>query len=306
MTFPKRFAVVLMFAALPAAAQMKSTRTILDAPPATPTPATPGTSDPAPDPCATFNAALLQGKGLPTGSSSADAECFWDQDGFEMLSAAQMVSSGGSVAAATEVMSDFFYGWRISFSTAIASEPEEEETDTDPTDGKTPEDLAEEEAATNLLQANGGNMALAVAYPLYAKQFGTATNGMGGLAAITFVRLAGTFDAFGDAGGSAGTSTVDFDDLNANAEWAVTTQTKLITAGSRFNIELYSKAAAIAGTKTFRAGVGIDPKDSSAFLHGELGANVKIGQSMLIGASWNYYSADGIDDGARVTIGFSK
>lgn len=301
----RRLALILIFIALPAAAQMKSTRTILDAP-ATPATTTPATGDAPTDPCAAFKATVLKGKAFPTKGSAANAACFWDQPGFQMLSAAQLVSSGGSVAAATEVMSDFFYGWRIAFSTAIASEPEEDDVDTDPNDGKTPEDLAEEEAATNLLQANGGNMALSFSLPVYAKKFGNADNGTGGFAAITFVRLAGTFDAFGgDAGGSA-TSTVDFEDLNANAEWALTTQTRLLTVANKFDIELYSNAAVIAGTKTFRADVGIDPKDSAAFLHGELGANVKIGTSMLIGASWHYYSADGIDDGARLTIGFSR
>jgi hypothetical protein len=324
---------LILMVSLPAVAQMKTSRTIFRKPttqvsPPQPPPPPPGQPTPQPEAAPaqettddeTANAETASSPppsqcdskdltGLfPTSKDSKAAECFWDQNGFQLLKNAQMVSSNGSVAAATEMMSDFFYGWRINFSSAVASQSDDDESEDggtttaadDPSDDGSPK----EDAAVNLLQANGGNLALSAAYPLYTHAFGGDGNGSAGFVAVTYTRLAGTFDAFGNNGGSG--ESLDFKDMNANAEWAVTTQTKLLTMSELFDFELYTNTGLIAGTKTFRNAVGIEPKDAGAFLHAEIGANVKIGGKMLIGASWNYYSADGIDGGASLTVGFGR
>ena len=320
--------ILVFLISLPAIAQMKTSRTIIHKPAVQvpPPPLEPGqpapeavaetaeeqiddaanasnASSPPPSQCDGMN---LSGH-FPVGRSSKAAECFWDQNGFQLLKNAQMVSSNGSVAAATEMMSDFFYGWRFNFSSAVASQGDDDEPDDGTAaTGTTTNDNGSsgEDAAVNLLQANGGNLALSAAYPLYAKAFGGNGDGTAGFVAITYGRLAGTFDAFGNDGGNG--ESLDFKDLNANAEWAVTTQTKLVTMSESFDFELYTNTGLLAGTKTFRNAVGIKPKNAGAFLHAEVGANVRIAGKMLIGASWNYYSADGLDGGATLTVGFGR
>lgn len=282
------FGLLVITLAVPALAQMKGTTTVLD----TGTGAgAKAVNDEGTNLCANIT---LTPK-FPTDSSAAKAQCFWQQNGFEVLKQAQMVATNGSVAANPEVMSDFFYGWRIAFSMAVASEPDESEvTDS----GQT----ADEAAALNLLQTNGGNMALSAQYPLYLRQKNDAANGSAGFLAATYVRLGAISDAFGDTGGA---DNLDWSTFSANAEWALTTQTKVMTLQNVFNLEVYTNVGLIAGTKTFRTSVGADADDHGVFGHAEIGANFKIGQSMLIGASWNHYTADGIDGGATVTIGLT-
>jgi hypothetical protein len=214
-----------------------------------------------------------------------------------------------------ETLSDFYRGWRVTFNVAVASQPAEEEAETPPAataDGDPPAvDPAKQQSAISLFQSNGGNVSLAGALPLYARSWGDADfdgknnpNGSAGMAAYTYLRLGGTFDAFGDTGPAP--ADLDWGELNANAEWAVTTNWNLVTVMDTFQFEAYTNTGVIAGTKMFRAALGIDPKDSGVFLHGEVGASFRLNNGLVVGASYNYYSADGIDGGATLTVGFGR
>lgn len=247
----------------------------------------------------------LYGKFLPTKGNTKNAECFFGQKGFEVLKNTQLVTSDGSVAAAMETMSDFYRGIRFSLNVAVASKPEEEEDEPTPEslEEETPPDPATKQSALSLFQANGGNLALAATLPLYANGWGSDENGTSGFAALTYLRLAGTFDAFGDTGGAS--TNLEWDKVNANAEWAVTTVSNLVTINKTFQFELYTNAGLIAGSKSFRTSLGTTD-NAGLLLHGEIGANFQLGSAMVIGVSYNYYSADEIEGGASLTVGFTR
>jgi len=301
------------------------TKTVVQSPTATITTTATATGSttiatPAPDPCAQYTKDQIY-KGFPTRGSSAKAKCFFQQNGFEILKNAQLVSNGGSVTAAMEPMSDFWGGWRISFNVAVASQPDDDDEGDD--DGEDPaatadgdEEPADErtkpESALSLFQANGGNLSLAAAYPLYAGLWGPASlgqkvgpNGSTGFVAMTYIRLGGTFDAFGDTGPAP--TDLEWSELNANAEWAVTTRTNLVTMDNLFDFEVNTNVGLVAGTRAFRTSLGVDPEDNAGvFVHGELGASFRLNNGLVIAAGYNYYSADGIDGGASFTVGFGR
>jgi hypothetical protein len=119
--------------------------------------------------------------------------------------------------------------------------------------------------------------------------------------AVAYGRVGGVFDALGS--GTGASESLDWNELNANAELAVSGETTLRTENGTFNFELYTTAGVIAGTKLFRTALGAD---QSAFLHGEIGVSLKLGTMATVGVSWNWFSADGIPAGASVFVGMGR
>jgi hypothetical protein len=224
---------------------------------------------------------------LPIGRDNDSAKCFWNQGGQQWLKNAQFVSSEDAAAVANEMLSDFAYGIRFGFSTAI-------------TTGDADTESEEEDAAArtlNLLRANGGNVAFNASYPIYAREYDA-----GDFLAISYGRLAGNFSAFGEPEATS-SSTLDWKDLNGNTEVSLLTRASLFTVNDTFRFYLFSNTGVIAGTKLFREALGAD---TSAFLHGEFGASLRISETLTVGASYNWYSADGLPTGATFTLGVGR
>lgn len=297
----RSFAIGVLLFAIPVFAQMRSAKTIFDVPQAqdqlenqpmnTQAPVAPTAAMSADDHqtvSAGCSGATIKIGWLPVGHSSAAAQCFWAQDGTEVLKQAEILNSGGSTAVATEMLSDFVGGIRIAFTTSVATGSSDSDDTT----------TSAEEHETNvaLLRANGGNVALSAAYPIFVNPYAA-----GEFAAVTYGRIGGVFDALQNTGMSSGS--VAWSDLNANAELALTTETTLRTDAGTFNFELYTNAAVIAGTPKFRTAIGAD---ASALFHGEIGANVKIGSMATVGVSWNWFSDEGTPNGATVIVGIGR
>ena len=232
----------------------------------------------------------LQGKGSP------DALCFWNQGGQEYLKYARFISTSKTMSASTEMITDVFGTVRVTFAVAVAATTDED-SDTTATadDDDSDEPTADEDATLNLLKTNGGNLSLTASYPLYYKPIG----GKGRFLWNTYARFAGNVDAMG---GDSDEVTVADDDLNGNLEIAFSElQADLLSYEEKFNLIGYLKGSGVVGTKKFAAALGDDVGRS--FLHGEVGAGLRVAGKLTVYFSYNWYSDDNIPgNGGAITL----
>jgi hypothetical protein len=90
-------------------------------------------------------------------------------------------------------------------------------------------------------------------------------------------------------GGDSDEVTVADDDLNGNLEIAFSElQADLLSYEEKFNLIGYLKGSGVVGTKKFAAALGDDVGRS--FLHGEVGAGVRVAGKLTVYFSYHWYS----------------
>jgi len=214
-------------------------------------------------------------------------KCFWNQKDQEYLKYARFINSSKTAGVAMDVVSDTLGPFRLVFSTAVAANTNDDDPSPDPAAVVEDEPTADEDRALNLLAANGGNLAITAALPLYFKPIGN-----GSFLWNSYARLGGNIQAFGSGETEL---TASFGDTNANLELAFSEfQLDLLTQQERFNLLGYAKTSAVIGTEKFAASIG-DP--SRAFLHGQIGAGIRIVDRLQVYLSYNWYSDDRIPGG---------
>jgi hypothetical protein len=245
--------------------------------------------------------------GFPTRKKDKDGKyttsCFWNQKGQEYLKYARFINTSKTAGVAMDVLSDTIGPFRLVLSTAVAANTsDDDEPASDDGEGgggaegeDDDEPTSAEDQALNLLAANGGNLAITAALPLYFKPIGN-----GSFLWNSYARVAGNVQAFGSDG-----STVNFGDTNANLELAFSEfQLDMLTDQENFNLLGYAKTSAVVGTKKFAEAIG-DP--SRAFLHGQLGAGVRIADMLNVYLTYNWYSDNKIPgDGASIAFSMGK
>ena len=242
--------------------------------------------------------------GFPTQKKDKDGKyttsCFWNQKGQEYLKYARFINSSKTAGVATDVVSDTIGPFRLVLSTAVAANTDggdEEDGEEEDGGGAAAEEgddepTSAEDRALNLLAANGGNLAITAALPLYFKPIGN-----GSFLWNSYARLGGNVQAFGE-----NESTMTFSDTNANLELAFSEfQLDLLTDQEQFNILAYAKTSAVLGTKKFAESIG---DSSRAFVHGQLGAGIRLSDLVNVYLTYNWYSDDKIP-GEGATIAFS-
>lgn len=224
------------------------------------------------------------------GKTSADALCFWNMEDQDYLKYARFISSEKSMSASTEMVTDVFGTVRLAFAVAVAATTDDDSTTTTTTDD---EATADEDQTLNLFTTNGGNLSLTASYPLYYKPIGN-----GQFLWNSYARLAGNVDAMG---GDTEVTVAD-DDVNANLEVAFSEmQVDLLSYQEKFNLLGYAKASGVLGTKKFAAALGDDVGRS--FLHGQVGAGLRVTGKLTVYVSYNWYSDDAIPgSGGTITL----
>lgn len=249
-----------------------------------------------------YNPGLFPLYKLKIGSEERLAErtlCFWNQEGQEYVKYGRFVSSSNAVSATTEILSDAFGPVRIALSTAVATTTDDDD-DSDGEDKAEDETTSEQDEALNLLAANGGNLALTASYPLYYQPF---SKGKGGsFLWNSYLRVATNVSALG----STTESTQDWEDVSGNVELAFTEmQLDLLSLQENFNLLGYLKTSAIFATDKFAESLHADA--SKSFLHAQIGAGMRIGEILMVHATYNWYSDGDIPgDGGTVTFTMTK
>jgi hypothetical protein len=214
---------------------------------------------------------------FPTGSDPELALCFWNQKDQEYLKYGQLVSSSKNMSLATEVVADAFGGVRIALSTAVAASTDSDSSSTDDDEPTTAQDRV-----LNLLTSNGGNLALTGSYPIYYRPL---LKDSGSFVWNSYVRAAANMQAFGGET----QSTQKFSDVTGNLELAAfDMHADLLGFDKKINLLGYFKASGIVGTKKFAQSLSDDA--SNAFVHGQLGAGVRVGEVLMIYVGYNWFS----------------
>lgn len=235
------------------------------------------------------------------GKNSLTGLCFWNQRGQEYLKYARFVSSSKTFSASTELVTDVFGTKRlgpirVSFSGAVAAPTTGEDDDTTTTAAAAGDDepTTDEDKTLNLFKTNGGNLALTASYPLYYTPIGN-----GQFLWNSYLRVAGNIDAMG---GDTNEVTTEEDDINGNVEIAFSElQLDLLSFQEKFNLLGYVKASGVVGSKKFTEALGDDINRS--FIHGQIGAGIRISTKMTIYFNYNWYSDDDIPgNGGAFTI----
>ena len=227
------------------------------------------------------------------GKTSADALCFWNMEDQDYLKYARFISSEKSMSASTEMVTDVFGTVRLAFAVAVAATTDDDSTTTTSADSTDDDATADEDATLNLFSTNGGNLSLTASYPLYYKPIGN-----GQFLWNSYARLAGNVDAMG---GDTEVTVAD-DDVNANLEVAFSEmQVDLLSYQEKFNLLGYAKASGVLGTKKFAAALGDDVGRS--FLHGQIGAGLRVTGKLTVYVGYNWYSDDAIPgNGGTITL----
>lgn len=234
---------------------------------------------------------------FPTQQKGEDGNyrtlCFWNQKGQEYLKYGRFISSSKTAGVAMEVLSDALGPLRLVLSTAIAAN-----TDTEEPEPGSDEDepTPSEDKALNLLTTNGGNLAITAALPLYFKPLSN-----GSVLWNSYARLGGNVQAFGEEN----ESSVNFNDANASLELAFSEfQIDLLTQQKNFNLLGYAKTSAIVGTEQFAKSIGDARR---AFLHGQVGAGLRISDLLNVYLTYNWYSDDKVPGGGgAITFAMGK
>jgi hypothetical protein len=229
------------------------------------------------------------------GKTSADALCFWNMEDQDYLKYARFISSAKSMTASTEMVTDVFGTVRLAFAVAVAATTDDDSTTTSADSTDDDEATADQDQTLNLFSTNGGNLSLTASYPLYYKPIGN-----GQFLWNSYARLAGNVDAMG--GDTEVTVAVGDDDVNANLEVAFSEmQVDLLSYQDKFNLLGYAKASGVLGTKKFAAALGDDVGRS--FLHGQIGAGLRVTGKLTVYVSYNWYSDDAIPgNGGTITL----
>lgn len=235
---------------------------------------------------------------FPTMLKSGDTEnptlCFWNQKGQEYLKYGRFINSSKTAGVAMEVLSDALGPVRLVLSTAVAANTDDDEPEAGDDED---EPTSDEDRALNLLTANGGNVAITAALPLYFKPLGN-----GSVLWNSYARLGGNVQAFGSGETE---SSINFNDANANLEIAFSElQVDLLTQQENFNLLGYAKTSAVIGTEAFAKSIG---DVGRAFLHGQVGAGLRISDLLNVYITYNWYSDDKIPGGGgAITFAMGK